>query len=180
MKSITKYLVAALLLVAIAIGVVKLNKKPQWITPTELNLTIKRDVLAKIEELPKPNEDSKKDSLHLLAKPSRVVMVKVPKGSHPIALQVKNLRLPLTKVSPTTYRSEPIAIEGKEVEAKLIFPPKRIYKLPLKALRFENEKAYVVVKEKNGTKKVPVTIIKKNATSCFITGQLRGKEVRLP
>ncbi len=180
MKSVTKYLVAALLLIAIAIGVVKLSKKPQWITPTELNLTIKTKVLAKVKDIPISTKDNKADTLHLLANPSHLLVVKVPKGSHPVALEVGSTKLPLRKIAPNTYQTPPVHIEGKRVEAKLIFPPKTIYKLPQKALHFKNEKAYVIAKEGNRTKQLPVTILKKSASYSLVIGNLQGVKVQLP
>ncbi len=180
MKDLTKYLIALLVLIAIATGVVKLNKKPHWITPQELNLTIKTKVLAKVQNIPNPLKDSKTDTLHLLAKPSRLLVVKVPQGSHPIALELNGTKLPLIQSTPTTYYSTPINIKKDRVEAKLLFAPRTIYKLPAQAIHFDNKKAYVIAKEGNSTKKRFVTILKKSPTYYLVAGKLKGVRVRLP
>ena len=180
MKSITKYLLSVLLLVAIAIGVIKLSKKPRWIMPQELNLTKQTQVLAKVKELPTQSIDSKKDLLHLLAKPSRVLIVKVPKDAHPVALQVAKRKVVLKRIAPDTYQSEPIDVEGKEVKATLIFPPRLVYKLPPKALHFDKASPYVIAKEGNSTKKEPILILKKSATYYLVAGKLHKKKVALP
>ena len=169
-----------LLLIAIAIGVVKLSKKPRWITPQELNLTIKTKVLAKVKDIPISTKDSKEDTLHLLTKSSRLLIVKVPKGSHPVALEVGSTELPLRKIAPQTYATPPVQVVGKRVRAKLLFAPRPVYKLPLKVLHFDNKKAYVIAKEGNMTKRLFVTILKKSATYYLVAGKLHNKKVALP
>ncbi len=180
MKDLTKYLLPLLVLIAIAIGVLKLNKKPRWITPTEINLTIKTKVLAKVQNIPIPTKDSKADALHLLPKLSRILVVKVPQGSHPIALEFNGTTLPLIQSTSTIYQSKPVNIKKDLVEAKLVFAPRTIYKLPAQAIHFDDKKTYVIAKEGNGTKKLFVTILKKSPTYYLVAGKLKGVKVRLP
>ena len=184
MKDLTKYLIALLVLIAIATGVLKLNKKPRWITPTEINLTIKTKVLAKVQNIPIPTKDSKADALHLLPKLSRILVVKVPQGSHPIALEFNGTTLPLIQSTSTIYQSKPVNIKKDLVEAKLVFAPRTIYKLPAQAIHFDNKKTnkktYVFAKEGNGTKKLFITILKKSPTYYLVAGKLKGVKVRLP
>ncbi len=179
MKDLTKYLLPLLVLIAIATGVLKLNKKPRWITPTELNFTLKTPVFVKVQPIYHPIQDSDKDTLRLFAKPASVLIVKVPKNSHPIALEINGTRVDLTKTAPTIYKSEPVDIKGTMVKAKLIFAPRPIYKLPLQALHFQGEKAYITI-QNNGTKELPVKIVKRTNTHYFVIGKLQGVKVKVP
>ncbi len=169
-----KYLVASLIFLAIAFGIVKL-KKPHTVTPQELNLTVKKEVLAKIVHLPL---DTRKDTLSLF--PKTYLKVQVSSDLHPIALQIGSKQLPLQKIRPGEYRTRPVHIEGKRIEAFLLFAPKKVYKIPKKAIFSDGNESYVFTLDQGKKRPLAIQILKTTKNDAIVHADLANKKVVVP
>ncbi len=178
MDNLTKYLALLLIGIAIALGILKFQKRPT-IHPVEANTTIKTPYQATIRKLPAP-KDTKGDPLGL--RPDSVLLIAMPSDVEPKALHFKDRTLPLRLVKKennrSIYQTPPIHLDrtgraAVEVELRLshgLFVPKE-------ALVKEKGGYYVIDKARG---KRPVTVIKRSPKGYIVSGIEKNATLLLP
>ena len=178
MDNLTKYLALLLIGIAIALGILKLQKRT-IVHPVDANTTLRTPYQALIVPLPAP-EDAKGDPLGL--KPNAALQIAVPKDVEPKILYFNDKKLPLKLVGQennrSLYQTPPLHIDKKgraavEVEIRVshgLF-------LPKEAVIKEGGGFFVIDKAKG---KRPVTIVKRSPKGYIVTGIEKNASLLLP